>query len=67
MIFMTKKNANEMARFLGRYSIAFDNANDSQKKALMDTLHLDHLMLLDTFFMARKSFQELMTKSNGSV
>ncbi len=64
---MNKKNAAQIAEFLGRYSLAFDNTPMEKKKALMDTLHIDHLQLLEAFFAARDSLREsLTTYSNNS-
>lgn len=65
MIFASKKNTTQIAEFLGRYSVLFDNTPMEKKKGLMDTLHIDHLQLLESFFNARDRLRESLA-ANGN-
>lgn len=53
MFFMTKKKRIEIAEFLGRYSLVFDNANECQKSSLLDQGSYEQIALLDAFFFCK--------------
>jgi len=65
MFFMTKKKRIEIAEFLGRYSLVFDNANGCQQSALLAQASTEQISLLNAFFSAREGLRLRLPDKNS--